>query len=142
VIASAIDVDNDVTVTITEVTSKTDVKTFNQKENKMVTKKTSKSKRPTNKRTQKKAVGWKIGKLYFIRTVTMYLVGELIAFDDHELILRDAAWVADTGRFAEAMRTGSLREVEPYPDGEVLVGRGAIVDAAPWPHGPLRMVVE
>jgi hypothetical protein len=72
----------------------------------------------------------------------MYLVGELIAFDDHELILRDAAWVADTGRFAEAMRTGSLREVEPYPDGEVLVGRGAIVDAAPWPHGPLRMVVE
>jgi hypothetical protein len=93
------------------------------------------------KKLSKKTPGWQIGKLYFIRTVTMYIVGKLIAFDNHELVLRDAAWVADTGRFSETLRTGSLREVEPYPDGDVIIGRGAIVDATQWPHGSLRTVI-
>ena len=72
---------------------------------------------------------YKIGKGYFIRTVTAYLTGRLVAVTSQELVLTDAAWIADTGRFADALKKASFNEVEPFPDGEVVVGRGAIIDA-------------
>jgi len=73
---------------------------------------------------------WVRGKNYFIRTVTHYLTGKLIEVTDKELVLTDAAWIADTGRYASAMKEGSFKEVEPYPDGQhVIVGRGAVIDA-------------
>ena len=72
---------------------------------------------------------WCIGKNYLIRTVTMIQTGRLVAVTQQELVLEDAAWIADTGRFANALKTGKFDEVEPFPDGQVIVGRGAIVDA-------------
>jgi len=72
---------------------------------------------------------WKIGEFYLIRTVTMFNTGRLIAVTDQELVLEDAAWIADTGRFAEALTTAEFKEVEPFPKGEVIVGRGAVIDA-------------
>jgi len=80
---------------------------------------------------------WKVNKNYFIRTVTHYLTGRLVNITSQELILVDAAWIADTGRYADAIAgaKATLNEVEPYPDGqEVIVGRGAIVDATEWMH--------
>ncbi len=74
---------------------------------------------------------WTIGENYFIRTVTNYLTGRLTVVTEHELVLADAAWVADTGRFADAISGGKLNEVEPYPS-DVIVGRGSIVDACVW----------
>jgi hypothetical protein len=47
--------------------------------------------------------------------------------------LDDAAWIADTGRFAEALETGQFSEIEPYP-GTCYVAVGAIVDLSEWPH--------
>jgi len=71
-----------------------------------------------------------IGKNYQIRTVTMIYTGKLVEVGPLELVLVDAAWIADTGRFADATRTQNYNEVEPYPDGlHVIIGRGAIVDA-------------
>jgi len=70
-----------------------------------------------------------IGKNYFFRSVTHYYTGKLLAVYEHELVIENAAWVADTGRFGQMLKTGSLKEVEPYPDGEVVLGRGALVDA-------------
>ena len=84
---------------------------------------------------------WQLGKLYFIRTVTNYLLGKLTRVTDQELVLEDCAWVACTGRFAEALKSGKLDEVEPYPDGSVIVGRGAVVDACLWSHGLQRTVL-
>ena len=73
---------------------------------------------------------YKIGKTYFIRTVTMAQAGKLVAVTDKELILENAAWIADTGRFMPAVSSGNFSEVEPFPEGEqVIVGRGAIIDA-------------
>ena len=72
---------------------------------------------------------WAIGKNYLIRTVTMIQTGRLVAVTEHELVVEDAAWIADTGRFADALKTGKFNEVEPFPDGQVIIGRGAIVDA-------------
>lgn len=76
-----------------------------------------------------------VGKNYFIRTVTNYLTGTLVRVTSKELVLKDAAWIADTGRFMNVLRDGTTKEVEPYPDGEeVVVGRGAIIDAVTWKH--------
>ena len=72
---------------------------------------------------------WQIGKNYLIRTVTMIDTGRLVAVTSQELVLEDAAWVADTGRFADAVKKAEFGEVEPFPDGLVIVGRGALIDA-------------
>lgn len=79
---------------------------------------------------------YRIGANYMIRTVTNYYTGKLAAVFPQELVLVDAAWIADTGRFSNAVACGQLDEIEPYPDGRrVVVGRGAIVDAVEitWP---------
>jgi hypothetical protein len=77
---------------------------------------------------------WQVGKAYLIRCVTHYQIGTLREVTTHELLLADAGWCADTGRYEESLRTGSLKEFEPVPGGEMIVGRGAIVDAAIWVH--------
>jgi len=76
---------------------------------------------------------YKIGENYLIRTVTMIQVGRLEWVGDKEIVLSSASWVADTGRFNEAIKTGNLNEVEPFTD-DVIVGRGSIIDATIWTH--------
>jgi hypothetical protein len=72
---------------------------------------------------------WKIGKIYFIRTVTHHLTGRLIKVFPQELVIEDAAWIADDGRFSDALKKGEFNEVEPFPDGPVIVGRASLIDA-------------
>ena len=82
---------------------------------------------------ESKSCSLEIGKKYFIRTVTHYYTGKLISITDSDFVLEDAAWIADTGRFYEALKTGKLNEVEPFLD-NAIVFRGGIVDACEWPH--------
>lgn len=72
---------------------------------------------------------WEIGANYLIRTVTMIDTGRLVAVTAQELVLEDAAWIADTGRFADAVEKAEFGEVEPFPAGRVVLGRGAVIDA-------------
>lgn len=72
---------------------------------------------------------FEIGAIYLIRTVTMTDTGRLLRVTPMELVLEEAAWIADTGRFSDALKKLSFNEVEPFPDGEVIIGRGAIIDA-------------
>ena len=72
---------------------------------------------------------WELGKIYLIRTVTMIDTGRLVRVTPQELVLEDAAWIADTGRFAQALDKAEFGEVEPFPSGEVIIGRGSIIDA-------------
>jgi len=78
---------------------------------------------------QNDASAYRIGKNYLIRTVTHIQTGRLIAVTAQELVLEDAAWIADTGRFSGALTSCDFNEVEPFPDGRVIVGRGALIDA-------------
>ena len=78
-----------------------------------------------------------LGTSVIVRSVTHYYVGVLSAYDDSLLLLDDAAWVADTGRWSVALSTGAVNEVEPYP-GKCILNRGAIVDLSPWNHSLLR----
>lgn len=74
---------------------------------------------------------WEIGKNYLIRTVTMIQLGTLKRVTDKELVLSNACWVADTGRFSIALEKGTLNEVEMFQR-DVIVGRGGIIDATEW----------
>ena len=76
---------------------------------------------------------WVIGTKYFVRTVTMHITGKLKAVYDNQLVFSDAAWVADSGRFSDALEMGVLEEVEPFAN-DVIVGIGAIVDCTEWTH--------
>ena len=79
---------------------------------------------------------WRIGSIYLIRTVTMIDTGRLVVVTPQELVLEDAAWIADTGRFADALKKAEFSEVEPFPDGKVIVGRGAVIDAVEISKAP------
>jgi|WetSurMetagenome_2_1015567.scaffolds.fasta_scaffold256922_2 hypothetical protein len=70
---------------------------------------------------------------YFIRAVynglTMFYTGRLVAMSDHELAFTNCAWIADTGRFSNAMVTGVFVEVEPYdPDQLVVLNRSSVCE--------------
>jgi len=69
------------------------------------------------------------GKKYFIRTVTHHYVGLCVGTLDGFVQLKNASWIADDGRFSQAMKSGVFDEVEPYPTGMVVsVGIGSIID--------------
>lgn len=78
---------------------------------------------------------YEIGKCYLIRTVTMIYTGRLLEVYKDELVIENAAWIAETARWADTCAKGELREVEPYvKDDKVIISRGAILDVSPWKH--------
>ena len=81
----------------------------------------------------KKSHSFQVGQCYLIRTVTMMYTGRVTAITDLDIVLEDSAWIADSGRYHDALAKGTLSEVEPYPDGNgVMIA--SIVDFAPWDH--------
>ena len=49
-----------------------------------------------------------IGEKYFIRTVTLYYTGRVKEIRGNFIRLENAAWIASTGRFSEALRESSF----------------------------------
>ena len=76
---------------------------------------------------------YEIGKCYLIRTVTNFSVGRLTFVGPQELVLEDGSWVADTGRFGECLKAGTLSETEKYQS-DAIIGRGSLVDVQEWKH--------
>jgi hypothetical protein len=74
-----------------------------------------------------------IGAAYFIRTVTYHLTGRVKAIIGGFLVLEEAAWIADSGRFTQAIVNGKLNEVEPVTV-PVFVNVNTITDAYEWRH--------
>lgn len=73
-----------------------------------------------------------IGEKIFFRSVTHYMVGEVKSVVGRFVRLKGAAWVADTGRFMNAIKDGELSEVEPV--GDAFVNMDTVVDFFPWKH--------
>ena len=85
------------------------------------------------------------GKKYMIFTVTKYYTGVVLKVYDIKGVpfveLGSAAWIPDTGRFFDALKSGQLKEVEPYPTPTVSVAVGSIVDFTAWTHAlPTKQV--
>lgn len=73
-----------------------------------------------------------IGVKLFIRTVTYHCTGRVVGIKDGFIELEDSAWIADSGRFTNALRDGTLDEVEPTD--RMWVAVSAIVDFFEWKH--------
>jgi hypothetical protein len=73
---------------------------------------------------------FEIGKSYFLRTVTYHIVGKVKKIVGKFLFLESASWVADSGRFMNAIKNGTLNEVEPI--GEWFVNFESITDFGEW----------
>lgn len=73
-----------------------------------------------------------LGEIVFIRTVTHYYTGRYVAKDGHFLVLEDAAWIGDTGRFGDFMKGQPSESLEVEPMGKTLVNEETIVDISPY----------
>ena len=73
-----------------------------------------------------------VGGKFFFRTVTYHLVGEVQKIVGKFAYLKDASWVADSGRFMNAIKDGTLSEVEPV--GAAFLNLDTVVDMFPWRH--------
>ena len=76
---------------------------------------------------------FKIGETYFIRTVTYHATGRVKAIVGDFLVLEEAAWIADSGRFDGAINKGELDEIEPI-EVEMYLNIQSITDAFLWVH--------
>ena len=83
-----------------------------------------------------------VGGNVFIRTVTMFFIGELVRVSPRCLVIKNASWIGDTGYFKKFLTTGNPSESEPYPpNDEVMVSLAAIIDVCPFNHPlPTRVI--
>ena len=73
-----------------------------------------------------------VGEKFYFRTVTFHLTGKVKKIVGRFAYLTDAAWIADSGRFMQAIKEGVLDEVEPV--GKAFVNLDTVVDFFPWTH--------
>lgn len=73
-----------------------------------------------------------VGKSFFFRTVTYHLTGRVVKVIGDLLVLENAAWIADSGRFMQAITDGVLNEVEPV--GDAIINLSTVTDMFPWKH--------
>ena len=73
-----------------------------------------------------------VGEKWFFRTVTYHMVGEVKKIVGRFAHLKNASWIADSGRFNEAIKNGTLNEVEYV--GEAFINLDTVVDFFPWIH--------
>lgn len=73
-----------------------------------------------------------VGKKFFFRTVTYHLVGKVEKIIGNIAELSEASWVADSGRFMNAIKDGTLDEVELV--GKAFINLNSLVDFFPFNH--------
>ena len=73
------------------------------------------------------------GKKMFFRTVTYHILGKVEkVLGNGQLQLSTASWIADSGRFSDAVKNGSLEEIEPL--GDWFVNLHSCTDYGFWKH--------
>ena len=72
-----------------------------------------------------------IGKAYLFRTVTMHLIGMVSGQSGKFLVLKEAVWVSESGRFMNFL-AGDLAGSELEPVGVAYLNIDSLVDAFPW----------
>ncbi len=85
-----------------------------------------------------KSQPWTVGRCYYFRLATYAWVGRVSLIGPTEIVLTDASYVGESGRFHDAITAGlesANAEIEPVP-GRVIIGRGALVDCCEYAHAP------
>ena len=79
---------------------------------------------------------FEVGKQYLFRTIGYHWLGRVQSVRGRFLILEDASWVADTGRYSEALagKIGELSssELEPSPR-PVILNMDHVTDSVEYP---------
>ncbi len=75
-----------------------------------------------------KETPFEIGGKYFIRTVTHAHTGQIKSISGQFITLEKAAWIANTGRFSDALKNTNFDEVEPFSN-DLILNVESIVDA-------------
>lgn len=86
---------------------------------------------PTNPQEKRRMDNSLIGQNVIVETLGRNYTGKLVQVTPTDLVLEDAAWIADSRRWADFLQQGSKLagvEIEPYPDGApVVVNRSVVV---------------
>ena len=91
--------------------------------------------KPKEENTPVAGTPYVLGRSYFIRTITNYFTGRLIAVYNNELVITSAAWIPDCGRLADFLNKGTPTECEPFPDAaEVIISKSSVIDCVPFVH--------
>jgi hypothetical protein len=60
-------------------------------------------------------------------------VGRVRRVTKHFVVMDNASWIADTGRFTDCLKDPKeFKEIEPFAH-EIYVNLDSIIDATPWP---------
>lgn len=73
-----------------------------------------------------------VGKKFFFRTVTYHILGKVEKIIGSIVKLSTASWIADSGRFEQAIKEGKLDEVEPL--GDWFINLNSLTDFGEWRH--------
>jgi hypothetical protein len=76
---------------------------------------------------------FKVGDAVLIQTVTFYFTGRIVKITPKWVHLAESAWVADMGRYAQAIEGGKLKEVEAI-NAKQAVPIASIVNVVAWNH--------
>lgn len=71
-----------------------------------------------------------VGKKWFFRLIPFHVVGRVVKVIGNIVELEGASWVADSGRFMNAIKEGKLNEVEPT--GKAFINIDSVCDFYPW----------
>lgn len=74
---------------------------------------------------------YEVGKQYFVQTVTYFYLGQLSAEYGDTIVLSNASWIPDTGRYNEFISGQEPKEVEPCKN-PVIIHKGALLSATLW----------
>ena len=75
-----------------------------------------------------------VGEKYLFRTVTYHSVGEVVKVVGRFLYLKNASWIADSGRFHDFLKNGVQDNSEIEPTGYAFINMDTVVDFFPWKH--------
>lgn len=84
-------------------------------------------------KTQSMEMPFEVGRSYFVRTATMANLGRLKNIIGKFLVLENAVWIADTGRFHDFLRDGKCNEYEGFIN-DCIIPIDSIIDATEWKH--------
>ena len=78
------------------------------------------------------------GEKWLFRTVTHIITGEVIDQRGKFVVLKNAAWIADTGRYMNAlMDPDKFEEVEPYPQ-TCVINTDSLIDSTQIHKLPIK----
>ncbi|MFA5652266.1 MAG: hypothetical protein WC933_02785 [Candidatus Paceibacterota bacterium] len=73
-----------------------------------------------------------VGEKIFFRTVTYHALGEVKKIVGRFVHLKNASWIADTGRFMNFIKDGVQENSEVEPVGEMFLNLDTVVDFFIW----------